>query len=114
MKKFFSTRNILSLQNGWKQQNVDAAFQINQKAKTIHKNKKLEVDAKSSKDWLSKRRNVLTSRFPDQTFSLFVMGKKNDLRRNLRERKIGLKKYGETDNLMNFKPSGGKIFVWMV
>ena len=59
----------------------------------------------------SKRRNVLASRFPDQTFSLYVMGKKNNLRGHLTEKKIGLKKYGETDNLMNFKPSGGKIFV---
>ena len=39
------------------------------------------------------------------------MRKKNNLRGNLAEKKTGFKTFGETDNLMNFKPGGGKIFV---
>ena len=39
------------------------------------------------------------------------MKKKNNLRGNSLDKKIGVKIYGETDNLMNFKPGGGKIFV---
>ena len=35
----------------------------------------------------------------------------NNLHGNSTEKKIGLKIYGETDNLVNFKPGGGKTFV---
>ena len=63
---------------------------------------------------ISKRKNILAS-ISKSNFSLYAMWKKkNNLRGNSIDKKIGVKIYGETDNLMNFKPGGGKIFVWMM
>ena len=57
---------------------------------------------------ISKGKNVLASISKSNLFAL-VKGKKNDLRGNSTEKKISLKIYGESDNLMNFEPVGGRF-----
>ena len=49
---------------------LKAAFQINQKAKTVHKNKKLKLMVKAARIDLSKRRNVLASICKSNLFAL--------------------------------------------
>ena len=86
-----------------------AAVKIKQKAKTIRKNKKLKMMLQVARIDISKRKNFFVSIFKSN-LSLYIMGKKKDLRGNSTEKKIG-QIYGEKGNLMNFKPGEGKIFV---
>ena len=80
MKKYFSTRNILSLENGGKEQNLMlmAASKINQKAKTIRKNKKLKMMLRVARIDISKRKNILAS-ISKSNFSLYAMWKKKTI-----------------------------------
>ena len=88
-----------------------AAFEIDQKSKAIRKNKKLKMMLQVARIDIRKCKSFLASIFKSNHFVLCNGGKETIYIKVQQEKKIGLNIYGETDNLMNFIPGGGKTFV---